>query len=79
MQVRHMLHFFETWERGGGGFYRECSGLEIAVEKDSSVLNEPVYLYFHGNRIVFTNMDGDTQGMEGSSFTVLLDPPELVK
>ena len=76
MQVRHMLHFIETWMRGDGGCFSECAGLMIAADEDSSVLDEPVWLYAYEDRITFTNVEGDIQGLEGSSFTAELEPSE---
>jgi len=72
MNVRHMFNFVETWQRGEGRYFRECAGLEIAAEKDPGKLDDPIWLYVYGNRMTFTNVEGDVQGLEGSSFTALL-------
>ncbi len=72
MQVRHMLYFIEMWESGAGNYYSECAGLMLDVEKDASLLDDPVWLYAYDDYLVFTNVEGDITGAEGSSYTAAL-------
>jgi hypothetical protein len=63
--VGAMMEFRDRWS---GEFFSECGGLCNRIQSDSRVLEEPAYLYVSPDRIVFTTVEGDDNGVLGSSF-----------
>ena len=67
--VRDMIAFRDNWK---GQFFSECGGLMLEADRDPSVLNLPVYVYTQPSQIVFTTVENDTSGFQGSSFIAVL-------
>lgn len=65
-----MLVFATFWT---GNCFSECGALQQDVNTDPSLLDQPVFVYTHPGRIVFTTVEGDEYGAVGSSFIAVLD------